>query len=106
MNDIAHLSFRGGGLILPAHTAYERELLVECVEATTKRYGHLRLEVDGQHWTIRTSNGLQAVCVSCSQWPCDLTYPGGSSGALSVVSSRAMPCLDITCELAQVGAHA
>jgi hypothetical protein len=106
MNDIAHLSFRGGGLILPAHTPYERELLVECVEATTKRHGHLRLDVDGRHWTIRTSNGLHAVCGSCSQWPDDLSYPGGSSGALSVVSSRARPCLEITCEQAQAGADA
>ena len=106
MNDIAHLSFRGGGLILPAHTPYERELLVECVEATTKRHGHLRLQVDGRHWTIRRSNGLRAVCVSCSQWPEDLTYPGGSSGRLSVVSSRAAPCTELTCELAQGGADA
>jgi len=105
MNDIAHLSFRGGGMVLPANTPYERELLVECVEATTKRYGRLRLEVDGQHWTIRRSNGIP-VCGSCSQWPDDLTYPGGSSGALSVVSSRATPCVEATCELAQGGAHA
>jgi hypothetical protein len=106
MNDIAHLSFRGGGLILPAHTPYERELLVESVEAATKRHGHLQLAVDGRHWTISTSNGLRPVCDSCSQWPNDLTYPGGSSRALSVVSSRATPCLEITCELAQVGTHA
>jgi hypothetical protein len=106
MKNIAHLSFKGGGFILPAHTPYERELLVECVEATTKRYGHLRLEVGGRRWTIRTSNGLRPVCDSCSQWPDDLTYPGGSSGALSVISSRARSCLEITCELAQAGAHA
>jgi hypothetical protein len=106
MNDIAHLSFRGGGLILPAHTPYERELLVECVEATTKRHGHLRLQVDGRHWTISTSNGIRAVCVSCSQWPEDLTYPGGSSGGLSVVSSRATPCTELTCELARGGTDA
>ena len=106
MNDIAHLSFRGGGLFLPAHTPYERELLVECVEASTKRYGHLLLEVNGRHWNISMSNGFRPVCLSCSQWPDDLTYPGGSSGALSVVSSRATPCMEITCELAQEGAHA
>ena len=102
MNDIAHLSFRGGGLILPAHTPYERELLVECVETTTKRHGRLRLEVGGRQWSIRMSGGLRPVCVSCSQWPDDLTYPGGSSGAFSVVSSCAAPCMEITCGLAQI----
>lgn len=106
MNDIAHLSFKGGGLILPAHTPYERELLVECVEANTKRHGSLRLEVDGRHWTIGMSNGLRSVCLSCSQWPHDLAYPGGSSGALSVVSSRATPCMEIACELNQMGGDA
>ena len=106
MNDIAHLSFKGGGLILPAYTPYDRQLLVECVEATTKRHGNLQLEVDGRHWTIRRSNGLLPTCVSCSQWPDDLTYPGGASGALSVVSSRAEACTEITCEFAQAGARA
>lgn len=105
MNDIARLSFKGGGVILPVHTSYERELLVEHVEASTKRHGHILLEVNGRRWTISTSNGLRPVCVSCSQWPAGLTYPGGSSGGLSVVSSRATPCTEITCELAQVGAH-
>lgn len=93
-------------MLLPAHTPYERELLVECVEATTKRYGLLRLEIDGRHWTIRMSRGLRPVCVSCSQWPRALTYPGGATGLLSVVSSRAATCLDTGCALAQAGAHA
>jgi hypothetical protein len=106
LNNIARLSFSGGGLILPAHTPYDRELLVESVEATTKRYGRLVLEVNDRHWTISMSDGLRPVCVSCSQWPDDLTYPGGSSGTLSVVSSRATPCIETTCELAQVGSPA
>jgi hypothetical protein len=106
MDRIARLSFKDGGLILPAYSPYERELLVECVEATSKRYGRLVLEVNGRHWTISVSSGLRRVCVSCSQWPDDLTYPGGSSGTFSVVSSRALPCSEAACELAQVGAHA
>jgi hypothetical protein len=100
MNEIAHLFYRGGGLVLPAKTPYEREVLVECIEVTTKRHGNLRIEVDGRSWTIRLSNGARSVCDSCSQWPNDLSYPGGSSGGLSVVSSRAADCLDSACELA------
>lgn len=100
MNDIARLSFKGGGVILPAHTSYERELLVEHVEASTKRHGHVHLEVNGRRWTIRTSDDLRPVCGSCSQWPSGLGYPGGSGGALSVVSSRANPCTEVTCQRA------
>lgn len=106
MDHIAHLSFSGGGLILPAHTPYECELLVESVEATTKRYGRVGLEVNGRHWTISMGDRVRPVCVSCSQWPGNLAYPGGSSGTLSVVSSRATPCTEITCELAPIGADA
>jgi hypothetical protein len=105
MSDIAHLSFKTGGLILPVRTPYERELMIEHVESATKRHGRVLLEVDRRHWEISTSNGLLTTCAACSQWPDDLNYPGGASGALSVVSSRAMPCVEITCELALVGAH-
>jgi len=104
MNAIARLSFKGGGAILPVHTPYEREILVECVEASTKRHGSILLEVDGRRWTISTSNGLRPACVLCSQWPHGLSYPGGASGALSVVSSRATPCTAIDCGRAGVGA--
>ena len=103
MNGIARVSFKGGGLILPVHTPYEREVLVDYLETSTKRHGYSVLEVNGRRWTISMSRGLRRVCVSCSQWPDDLTYPGGSSGGLSVVSSRATRCTEITCELAPVG---
>ncbi|HVN85274.1 MAG TPA: hypothetical protein VMW17_10555 [Candidatus Binatia bacterium] len=101
MNDIAQLSYKGGGIILSAQTPYERELLVECIEATTRRHGPLVLHVSGRHWSIRISDGVHPACVSCSQWPSHLAYPGGSSGTLVVVSSRAAPCTKLACGLAQ-----
>ena len=105
MNDTAHLSFKGGGLILPIHTPYERELLVEHVAASTRRHGRSRLEMNRRRWTISTSNGRRMVCAACSQWPDEFTYPGGSTGTLSVVSGQATPCTDATCERAEAGAH-
>ncbi len=101
MNDTAHITFKGGGLILPVRTPYERELLVEYVEASVKRHGCLLLEVNRRHWTISKSNGPRAVCALCSQWPDEFTYPGGSTGRFSVVSARAAFCRDAMCELAQ-----
>ena len=106
MKDVAHISYEGGGLIIPVHTPYERQLLVEHVEASTKRHGCIRLEVNRRHWTISMNNGRRSVCALCSQWPDNLTYPGGSKGKLSVVSTRATLCTDGTCELAPAGGHA
>jgi len=59
MSGIAHLSFKGGGwLVLSVHTPYERQLLVEHVEASTRRHGRSRLEINRRRWTISTSEGL------------------------------------------------
>ena len=106
MKDVAHISFEGGGLIVPVQTPYECELLVEHVEASTKRHGCIRLEVNRLHWTISVNTGQRGVCAACSQWPENLTYPTGSSGKLSVVSTRAGLCSDDRCELAPAGAPA
>ena len=65
MKGIAHVSFQGGGLIVPAHTPYERELLFEHVEASTKQHGGVRLDWRHQHWTVSLSNGQGEVCGAC-----------------------------------------
>jgi hypothetical protein len=65
MKGIAHVSFQGGGLILPAHTPYDRELLFEHVEASAKQHGGVRLDWRHQHWTVSVSNGQREVCAAC-----------------------------------------
>jgi hypothetical protein len=97
MNDIAQLFFSGGGMILPAGTPYERELLVDCVEATAKRHGNLKLHMHGQSWIVGANRSALPVCSVCSQWPETLAFPGGASGTLSVVSSGACACRDRGC---------
>lgn len=106
MKNVAHISFKGGGLILPAQTPYDRELLIEHVEASTKRHGSIRLEVNRHYWTISVTDALRAVCAACSQWPKRLNYPRASTGRLSVVSTRAALCADGTCDLAPAGNYA
>ncbi len=105
-NDVAHISFDGGGLILPVKTPYERELLVEHVEASTKRHGRVRLEVGRDQWVISRQSGAREVCAVCSQWPENLSYPTGSTGRLSVIRTGAALCTDGTCQLAGVGTEA
>ncbi|MBI4516424.1 MAG: hypothetical protein HY699_11490 [Deltaproteobacteria bacterium] len=106
MNGTAHITFKGGGLILPARTPYERELLVEYIEASVRRHGRLLLDVNRGQWTISKRQGLRTVCASCSRWPGEFTYPGGMTGRLAVVSARAGVCTDAMCELAQADERA
>ncbi len=74
MRGVAHISFEGGGLIVPVQTPYERQLLFEHVEVSTKRHGSVRLDVNRQKWTISLSNGHREACASCTRQPDSLTY--------------------------------
>ena len=74
MKGIAHVSFQGGGLIVPAHTPYDCELLFEHAEAATERHGDVRFDLNRQEWRISLRNGYREVCASCGRWPGNLTY--------------------------------
>lgn len=74
MKGVAHVSFEGGGLIVPAHTPYQRELLFEHVEASTKRRGDVQLRLNGRHWTISSSATPLEVCTGCPRSLDKLTY--------------------------------
>ncbi len=74
MRGIAHISFQGGGLIVPAHTPYERQLLFEHVELFTKRRGGVRLSLNGRLWTICVKAGSREVCAVCPRLLDTLTY--------------------------------
>jgi hypothetical protein len=68
MKGFAHISFVGGGLIVPVQTPYERELLVEHLEASAKRHGSVQTEVDRRHWTVVSlSKGHREMCAACSR---------------------------------------
>jgi hypothetical protein len=74
MMGVAHISFAGGGLIVPAQTPYERELLIEHIEASAKARGSIGLDLDGRQWTVSSKDGRHEGCASCDRWPGDLTF--------------------------------
>lgn len=74
MKDVAHISFEGGGLIIPVHTPYERQMLIEHLEVSTKRHGRIRLDINRRRWTVSMNNGAGEVCTSCTRGPDNLTY--------------------------------
>jgi hypothetical protein len=74
MRSVAHISFEGGGLIVPAQTPYERELLFEHLEISAKRHGCVRLDVNRAHWTISLRDGDQEACALCRRGLGSLIY--------------------------------
>jgi hypothetical protein len=99
------LRFAAAVCFSPPTPPTERQVLVECLEATSIRYGHLHLEVYACRWLIQRTSGLSPVSDACSLWPKDLAYPGGASGAFAVVSSLASACRRPGCEVAQRGSE-
>ena len=66
MKGIAHISFNGGGLFLPARNPYDREMLVEHVTDSVRSKGQLRVRVDNVFWSVLPSNGSpEAACEGC-----------------------------------------
>jgi hypothetical protein len=73
MKDIAHISFEGGGLIVPAQTPYDREVLIEHVEASTRRHGLVHLDINNRRWEISVNADSSEVCGACSRYPSNST---------------------------------
>jgi len=45
-NGIAHISYHGGGVFLPARTPYDRELMVDCVADLVPAKGVIQVIVE------------------------------------------------------------
>ncbi len=64
----AHLTYHGGGLLIPARTPYERQVLREHVLACARHQAHLRVKVGRQLWTIeRPTAERPHICVDCDR---------------------------------------
>jgi hypothetical protein len=74
MKGFAHILFAGGGLIVRVQTPYERELLVEHLEAYTGRHGSVRLELNRRQWTVTRDTGHREPCAACSRRLPKMTY--------------------------------
>ena len=77
MTAIATIAFRGGGVVLPYRSPYDQEVLFEHVTQCAKRYGDIRLELAGKHFTVKPRASDAALCALCSQ-PAQLTYVTGA----------------------------
>ena len=65
---IAHVSYRGGSLFLPAHSEYERELVVEEVLRESHLHGTVQVLLDDDRWLVRRlGRRRRVVCVGCGK---------------------------------------
>lgn len=74
MKHVAHISFEGGGTILPARTPYDHQLLMEHLEVSTRRHGAIRLELRHRQWSITVNDGPAEPCTTCTLPADNVTY--------------------------------
>lgn len=78
MKGVARISHPNGGMILPAKSPYDLELVIEHVDLYAKRHGRVHLELNRRDWLVTMRNGeLPGVCTACDQRLDSLTYANG-----------------------------
>ena len=73
-NGIAHVSFAGGGMFLPARSACDRQHLIESVMHTAAQHGQVQILVDDQRWLVQPGRARRipscAGCGAIAEPPC------------------------------------
>lgn len=62
MRGIAHISFIGGGVFLPARNPYDRQVLVEHVAERVRSKGEVLVTLDDRYWSVCKSNETPGIC--------------------------------------------
>jgi hypothetical protein len=67
LNGIAHVSFLGGGIFLPARTPYDRQILLEHVADRVHVKGRVQVLMHDRRWLVQLNHGPSAMhCTSCN----------------------------------------
>src|SRR5262249_23059910 len=65
-NGIAHVSYPGGGIFVPARTPYDRQMLVEQVVERVHAKGAVQILIDDRRWIVRSlSRPSRSGCAHC-----------------------------------------
>jgi hypothetical protein len=78
MKTVAQISFRGGGLVVPARDRYDREVAFEHAETYARLHGRVRLELNGSTMHIALNGSSGHRCGSCGEVVGLLTYELGT----------------------------
>ena len=75
MNSVARISYRGGALVMPARSLYDRELVFEQAEFYARRDGAAKLELDRTQLVVTVVNdGASRACSRCGGKERQLTF--------------------------------
>ena len=65
---VAHVSYKGGGLCVPARSPYDRQLLAEQVVYCTRTRGMVQVLVNDDRWLVHMpASGPRDDCSGCGQ---------------------------------------
>ena len=85
---IAHVSFSGGGIFLPARDPYDRQTLIEHVTQRVRAKGRVQVLVDNHRWMVQASTAsLPTTCTACGEAADAACYASASNGR-----AYCMPC--------------
>jgi hypothetical protein len=77
---IAHVSFVGGGVFLPARDPYDRQILIEEVRQRVRAKGRVQVLVDNHRWLVQPGpTNRTATCAGCSEALGAACYSGMST---------------------------
>ena len=90
MHAIARIQFEGGILMLPSHTPYEIETLLENLDWYTGRHRAVQLEIDSHRWRVEHGTAPdETECAQCRHARATLTFVNGSRISLCSGCARA-----------------
>lgn len=83
---IAHVSFKGGGMCLPARNPYDRQMLAEQVTSRARAMGMVQVLLDDDRWMVHTRIGSGgAHCARCGRWSTSVCHSDSHDGTYCVV---------------------
>jgi hypothetical protein len=84
---IAHVSFSGGGMFLPARSPYDRQVLAEHVVSRVRANGQVQVLIDDQRWMVHQRRSARSACCSqCGYGVDSACYLVSASGSLYCVT--------------------
>lgn len=93
---IAHVSFPGGGMFLPARSPYDRQLLVEHIADRVRNKGHVQVLLDEQRWMVQLNRSTPwPVCSSCGDAVDSSCYRVAEDGVTYCLSCALGPRADL-----------
>ena len=92
MRGIARIRYKGGMLMLPAQTPYDREELFSRLDWCAGYYPSVRFELNGSHWTVSRASvsGETKACRGCDGRCTTLVFASGGRGVFCVRCMRLM----------------